>query len=54
MPACPVCEADVPVPGDAIVHELVDCGDCATELEIASLSPPLLKEAPQEEEDWGE
>jgi alpha-aminoadipate carrier protein LysW len=54
MPACPVCEADVPVPADAVVHELVDCGDCATELEIASLAPPSLREAPVEEEDWGE
>jgi alpha-aminoadipate carrier protein LysW len=49
-----VCEAEVPVPANALVHELVDCDDCATELEIASLSPPLLREAPLEEEDWGE
>lgn len=54
MLACPVCDAAVAVPEDALVHELVDCGDCATELEIASLSPPLLREAPLEEEDWGE
>jgi len=54
MPACPVCDAAVAVPVGALVHELVDCGDCATELEITSLEPPLLREAPLEEEDWGE
>ena len=54
MLACPVCDAAVAVPEDALIHELVDCSDCATELEIASLSPPLLREAPLEEEDWGE
>jgi alpha-aminoadipate carrier protein LysW len=51
---CPVCEAEVPLSADALVHELIDCAECATELEIASLEPPLLKEAPTEEEDWGE
>jgi len=54
MPACPVCDAAVAVPTDAIVNELIDCGDCATELEILSLLPPLFREAPLEEEDWGE
>jgi len=54
MSACPVCDAAVPVPADALVNELLDCSECATELEIASLQPPLLREAPLEEEDWGE
>jgi alpha-aminoadipate carrier protein LysW len=54
VPACPVCEADVELPPDAIAHQLLDCGECATELEIASLAPPSLKEAPLEAEDWGE
>lgn len=54
MIACPVCEADVTLPPDPAVHELVDCPDCSTELEIASLAPPSLREAPLEAEDWGE
>lgn len=54
MAACPVCEAEVSLPEGAIVNELVDCSDCATELEIESLSPLRLREAPMEEEDWGE
>lgn len=52
--ACPVCEAQVPVSVEAMPHELIDCSECATELEIASLEPPVLREAPTEEEDWGE
>lgn len=54
MPACPVCDAVVLVPADALVHELLDCRECSTELEIASLEPPVLREAPLEAEDWGE
>ncbi len=51
---CPVCEAQVDLSMEVLVHELVDCSECATELEIASLEPPALREAPTEEEDWGE
>jgi len=54
QPTCPVCEASVRVPSDAVLHELVDCADCSSELEIASLAPLSLTEAPVEEEDWGE
>ncbi len=54
MPVCPVCDAIVVFPEGVLAHELLDCSECATELEIASLKPPLLREAPLEEEDWGE
>lgn len=54
MPVCPVCDAVVVLPADALVNEVLDCMECATELEIASLQPPLLREAPLEAEDWGE
>ena len=54
MPVCPVCDAIVHFPEGVLAHELLDCRECATELEIASLVPPLLREAPLEEEDWGE
>ena len=30
------------------------CPDCGTELEVVSVKPPKVKEAPKEEEDWGE
>jgi len=51
---CPVCAAEVELPEDAVQGELISCPDCGTELEIISLDPPKLDEAPQEEEDWGE
>lgn len=54
MPSCPVCDAEVALPANAIVSELLSCADCGTELEIESLSPPALREAPAEEEDWGQ
>lgn len=54
MPACPVCEAVVSLSGDSVTNELIDCPECATELEIASLQPVVLREAPLEAEDWGE
>jgi len=44
----------VPVPGDAVVAELLRCRDCGVELEISRLDPPVLVEAPTEEEDWGQ
>lgn len=51
---CPVCGADVSLAGDTVAGELIECPDCGTELEVVSVSPFKLEEAPQEEEDWGE
>lgn len=51
---CPICEAAVTVPGDAMLNELLSCPDCGTDLEIISLNPVTLEEAPEVEEDWGE
>jgi len=39
---------------DVVKGELISCADCGTELEVKSLGPVVLGEAPQEEEDWGE
>ncbi|MDR1977895.1 MAG: lysine biosynthesis protein LysW [Synergistaceae bacterium] len=50
---CPVCDADVKVT-DVIVGELLTCADCGVELEVTSLSPLTLEEAPEVQEDWGE
>lgn len=52
--ACPVCDAPVTLGADAVISELIRCRDCGTELEVESLDPPKVKEAPMEEEDWGE
>jgi len=51
---CPICDADVEIAGDAMQNELIACPDCGSELEIVSLSPLSLEEAPEIEEDWGE
>ena len=51
---CPVCEADVKVESGVMLGELLTCGDCGTELEVTSLSPLAVEEAPEVQEDWGE
>jgi alpha-aminoadipate carrier protein LysW len=53
-PLCPECDADVPVPADAMANELIVCPDCGAELEIVSLDPLAVALAPEIEEDWGE
>ncbi len=52
---CPVCGGGVEVAPDVILGELIDCGDCGSELEVRALAPALrLEEAPMSAEDWGE
>lgn len=51
---CPECEADVEVQDDAVIGEIVPCGECGAELEITSTEPLQLQLAPEIEEDWGE
>ena len=50
---CPVCDADVKA-ADVVVGELLTCADCGVELEVTSLSPLTVEEAPEVQEDWGE
>lgn len=50
---CPVCEAEIELQ-DVEEGEIATCQDCGSELEVVSLDPPELAEAPEEEEDWGE
>lgn len=51
---CPECAAPVSVPADVFPSEIVQCGDCALDLEVVALQPLSLALAPEEEEDWGE
>jgi len=51
---CPVCDADVKVAAGVMLGELLNCGDCGTELEVTSLEPLAVEEAPEVQEDWGE
>ncbi len=51
---CPICGADIELLDDTVEGELLTCEDCGTELEVLSVDPPEVTEAPKEEEDWGE
>lgn len=51
---CPTCDAPITLPAGAVVHELMSCSDCGTDLEILSLNPLTIDLAPEVEEDWGE
>ena len=54
MGECPVCAAEVTIADDAIAGELLVCDDCGAELELLSVDPVKLDEAPSAEEDWGQ
>jgi len=54
MAECPVCGGDVSFEESTVIHELKDCNDCGSELEVVNLSPYSLMESPQAEEDWGQ
>ncbi|MFQ5652656.1 MAG: lysine biosynthesis protein LysW [bacterium] len=52
--ACPICDGEVSLGGDTLEGELIECPECGTELEVTSVDPIAVAEAPQEEEDWGQ
>ena len=54
MSECPVCSGAVAIAPDVVAGELVQCAECGAELEVKSLNPVVLVEAPEEGEDWGE
>ncbi len=51
---CIECGAEVPLHDDLEVGEILDCATCGAELEVLDVSPPVLEQAPELEEDWGE
>jgi alpha-aminoadipate/glutamate carrier protein LysW len=51
---CPVCDGSIQLGASTVVSELLKCRECGSDLEVTSLTPPQLQEAPMEEEDWGE
>lgn len=52
--SCIVCEGLINVPEDVMEGELLVCPDCGSELELVSVDPIKLEEAPEVQEDWGE
>ncbi|WP_408655863.1 lysine biosynthesis protein LysW [Jatrophihabitans sp.] len=54
MTSCPECAASVTFAEPPRLSEVVECGDCHSELEVMTLEPVNLVLAPEVEEDWGE
>jgi alpha-aminoadipate carrier protein LysW len=50
----PVTGDEIALPADVEVGEIVDSPISGAELEVISLDPVTLEEAPELEEDWGE
>ena len=53
---CPECDAELNIPEDAAVGEIISCGDCGADYEIKHVSGDTIeiKEAETVGEDWGE
>lgn len=51
---CPVCDSEVSIAAGTLANEILPCPDCGAELEVTSVNPVKLAEAPEVEEDWGE
>jgi alpha-aminoadipate/glutamate carrier protein LysW len=51
---CPKCDANLNLSDDVEVGEIITCDECSAELEVKSLDPIELVDAPEVEEDWGE
>lgn len=53
---CPDCEAEIEVPKDAMIGEIVSCPDCGLDLEVVEVKENNVKldRISIEKEDWGE
>lgn len=53
---CPDCMAEIDLPDDTMVGEIVSCPDCGLELEVESVEEGKveLQKLSVEKEDWGE
>lgn len=54
MIECVTCGAELNIKAGTELNEIIICNDCGAELEVVSLNPLKIAEAPKEEEDWGE
>jgi alpha-aminoadipate/glutamate carrier protein LysW len=52
--SCPECEGHVTFADPPQLSEIVECPECAAELEVVTADPVALVLAPEIEEDWGE
>jgi alpha-aminoadipate carrier protein LysW len=51
MCECPVCSIKVDLYG-CEENEIIECPACGTNLEIVSLSPPVLEDSSEDDDDW--
>ncbi|MBI2337550.1 MAG: lysine biosynthesis protein LysW [Candidatus Levybacteria bacterium] len=53
---CVVCDADVKIPQNTQVSEVISCAECKTGLVIENIKGTTIRlsKAPVVEEDWGE
>lgn len=54
MFTCPVCDAENELTYQVETHEIVDCIDCSSELEVTSTDPVSVVEIDMDAEDWGQ
>jgi alpha-aminoadipate/glutamate carrier protein LysW len=55
MSKCEECDADIPIPSDALEGEIVTCPECGASFELSKNSNGFdLKPAQTVGEDWGE
>ena len=52
--ACIECAAEINLPDNTEVGEIIVCPDCGLDLEVTGLDPAMVELAPMEQEDWGE
>lgn len=53
---CPSCYYEIEVDDDVILGEILECPDCAAELEVVKIEDDgvQLSEAEEVQDDWGE
>jgi alpha-aminoadipate carrier protein LysW len=53
---CPDCDAEIEIPADTEIGEIISCSGCGLELEVKSVKDGCvdLQELTLEGEDWGE
>ncbi len=51
---CTECAAEIDLPANTEMGEILVCPDCGVDLEVVSLDPAAVEPAPMEQEDWGE
>jgi alpha-aminoadipate carrier protein LysW len=48
---CPVCSSKINLEG-CEEYEIIECPGCGIDLEIVSLTPPVIEEIPQDDDNW--